>query len=54
MDHTDYPEGDFARLTLRTAENLRQLSSLEEDFPRIGATAHQAAYLILKEPVMDR
>ncbi len=51
MDHTDYPEGDFARLTLRTAENLRQLSSLEEDFPRLGATARQAAHLILKEPV---
>ncbi len=54
MVHADYPEGDFARLTLRTAENLRQLSALEEDFPRLAATARQAAYLILKEPVMDR
>ncbi len=49
---SDYAEGDFARLVLRTAENLRQLSKLEEHFPGIARTAKKAVALILKEPVV--
>ena len=48
----DFAEGDFARLILRTAENLRQLSKLQETFPDIAKTAKNAVELILKEPVI--
>ncbi|MCF6246345.1 MAG: DEAD/DEAH box helicase [Desulfobacula sp.] len=49
---SDYAEGDFARLVLRTAENLRQLSKLTEPFPGIAKTAKDAIELILKEPII--
>lgn len=49
---SDFAEGDFARLILRTAENLRQISKLEENFPAIAKTARDAINCILKEPVV--
>lgn len=52
MTGSDYPEGDFARLMLRTAENLRQLAKLDETFPRLADTARRAVDLILKEPIV--
>jgi len=50
--NSEYAEGDFARLVLRTAENLRQISKLQEDFPQIAATAKTAIDLLLKEPII--
>ncbi len=49
---SDFAEGDFARLILRTGENLRQISKLEENFPVIAKTARDAIDCILKEPVV--
>ncbi len=54
MQGSDYAEGDFARLILRTAENLRQMTKLDQDFPVIAKTAREAIDLILKEPVVTR
>ena len=48
----DFAEGDLARLIMRTGENLRQISKLEETFPELAKTARQAIDLILKEPVV--
>jgi ATP-dependent RNA helicase HelY len=47
-----FAEGDFARLILRTAENLRQIAKLEETFPLIAKTAKEAIEMILKEPIV--
>ena len=47
-----FAEGDFARLILRTGENLRQITKLEDTFPDIARTAKKAIELILKEPVV--
>ncbi|NOX33798.1 MAG: DEAD/DEAH box helicase [Deltaproteobacteria bacterium] len=47
-----FAQGDFARLILRTGENLRQISKLDEAFPIIAKTAKDAVNLILKEPVV--
>ncbi len=47
-----FAEGDFARLILRTAENLRQIAKLEDTFPQIAKTAKEAIELILKEPIV--
>jgi ATP-dependent RNA helicase HelY len=47
-----FAEGDFARLILRTAENLRQITKLSDTFPQIAKTAKEAIELILKEPVV--
>ncbi len=54
MHASDYAEGDFARLILRTAENLRQMTKLTEDFPAIAQTAREAIDLILKAPVVTQ
>lgn len=51
-DQSDFAEGDLARLILRTGENLRQISKLEDTFPVIAKTAKDAIDLILKEPVV--
>jgi superfamily II RNA helicase len=48
----DFSEGDLARLILRTGENLRQVSKLDDHFPELAKTAKTAIDLILKEPVM--
>ncbi len=52
ITQSDFAEGDFARLILRTGENLRQISKLKETFPQIAKTAREAIDLILKEPVV--
>jgi ATP-dependent RNA helicase HelY len=54
MAGSDYAEGDFARLILRTAENLRQIAKIEQSFPRVARTAAEAIDLILKEPVITQ
>ena len=52
VTHPEYGPGDFARLTMRTADNLRQISKLGDAFPTIARTAKEATVLILKEPVV--
>nr|WP_319492658.1 DEAD/DEAH box helicase [uncultured Desulfobacter sp.] len=52
MHKSDFAEGDFARLILRTAENLRQMTHLNQDFPVIAKTAAEAVDMILKAPVV--
>jgi len=52
VTRSDFVEGDFARLILRTGDNLRQISKLEKIFPVIAKTARDAIDLILKEPVV--
>ncbi|RTZ98167.1 MAG: ATP-dependent DNA helicase [Deltaproteobacteria bacterium] len=52
VTRSDFAEGDFARLILRTGDNLRQISKLEKIFPVIAKTARDALDLILKEPVV--
>ncbi len=49
---SDFAEGDFARLILRTGDNLKQIAKLEETFPAIAKTASEAIDLILKEPIV--
>lgn len=48
---TDLADGDLARLILRTAENLRHLTNLQDTFPEISESADKAIEMILKEPV---
>lgn len=52
ITQSDFAEGDFARLILRTGENLRQIAKLGDTFPQIAKTAREAIDLILKEPVV--
>ena len=52
MHKSDFAEGDFARLVLRTAENLRQMTHLHQDFPVFAKTAAEAIDMILKTPVV--
>ncbi|MCG8632468.1 MAG: DEAD/DEAH box helicase [Desulfobacterales bacterium] len=54
MRGSDYAEGDFARLILRTAENLRQMTKLGDHFPVIAKTAREAIDIILREPVVTQ
>jgi superfamily II RNA helicase len=44
-------EGDLAMLISRTADNLRQMTSLKDVYPAIATTSTQAISLILREPV---
>lgn len=52
MRKSDFAEGDFARLVLRTSENLRQMTHLKQDFPVFAKTAAEAIDMILKSPVL--
>jgi superfamily II RNA helicase len=52
VTRSEYAAGDLARLILRTSENLRQISKLDETFPVLARTAKKAIDLILKEPVV--
>jgi len=52
ISQSDFAEGDFARLIMRTSDHLRQISKLEENFPLIAKTAKKSIDLILKEPVV--
>jgi superfamily II RNA helicase len=45
-------EGDLAMLILRTADNLRHISTLSEVFPDVSQTATAAIDLILRDPVV--
>jgi superfamily II RNA helicase len=54
MTGSDYAEGDFARLILRTAENLRQIAKIGDSFPNVAKTAAEAVDMILKEPVITQ
>ena len=45
-------DGDLAMLVLRTADNLRQISSLRETHPEIASLAAKAREAILREPVV--
>jgi superfamily II RNA helicase len=45
-------DGDMAMLVLRTADNLRQLTSLKETHPDIADLALKARDTILREPVI--
>ncbi len=44
-------EGDLAMLIFRTAENLRQLTSLSDSHPQLAKTAEEAIVLLLREPI---
>jgi len=45
-------DGDMAMLILRTADNLRQITSLKETHPEMAALAVRAREAILREPVI--
>jgi len=49
---TTVDEGDLAMLIFRTADNLRQISSLTDTHPELAKKARKAIDLILKEPVI--
>ncbi len=44
-------EGDLAMLVSRTADNLRQISSLTKVYPAVARSAAEAIAIILREPV---
>jgi superfamily II RNA helicase len=44
-------DGDLAMLIMRTADNLRQVASLDETHPDMAALAVLARRAILREPV---
>jgi ATP-dependent RNA helicase HelY len=45
-------EGDLTMLISRTADNLRQISSLKDTYPEMAALAFEARDAILREPVV--
>ena len=45
-------EGDLAQLIYRTADNLRQIISLQKTHPRLANTAREAVDLLLRPPVV--
>jgi superfamily II RNA helicase len=49
---TSVDEGDMAMLVFRTADNLRQIISLEGTHPALAGKAREALQLILREPVI--
>lgn len=49
---TGLTDGDLAMLVLRTADNLRQITSLGDTHPDIAAVAARARECILREPVV--
>ena len=49
---TGIAEGDMATLILRTADNLRQIASLKDQYPEIADCALRAREAILREPVL--
>ncbi len=48
----DMTEGDLAMLVSRTADNLRQVASLTDVYPRVARTSTEAISLILREPAI--
>jgi superfamily II RNA helicase len=49
---TSVDEGDLAMLIFRTADNLRQLTSLDETHPVLSDKSRQSLNLLLREPVI--
>jgi ATP-dependent RNA helicase HelY len=49
---TGLTDGDLAMLVLRTADNLRQITSLGDTHPDMAAVAARARECILREPVV--
>ena len=49
---TGADEGDLAMLVFRTADNLRQIASLETTHPGLALKARQCVGLLLREPVI--
>jgi superfamily II RNA helicase len=45
-------DGDLAMLITRTADNLRQISSLNDSHPTMAQIARKARKIILREPVV--
>jgi ATP-dependent RNA helicase HelY len=45
-------EGDLAMVIYRTADHLRQLTSLEDTHPELSRTAEEAITLILRDPIV--
>jgi Superfamily II RNA helicase len=52
VEKTGFADGDMAMLILRTADNLKQISSLKESHPDIATLAEKARKIILREPVV--
>ena len=51
IELTSIDEGDLAMLVFRTADNLRQIASLEATHPVLAAKAKATIELLLREPV---
>ena len=51
-DNVEADEGDLAMLILRTADHLRQITSLEREEPALAQSARQALGLIMRSPVV--
>lgn len=49
---TSIDEGDMAMLVFRTADNLRQIASLQETHPRLAEKARRTIGMLLREPVV--
>jgi superfamily II RNA helicase len=49
---TGVSEGDLSMLVLRTAESLRQITSLTENYPSVAKCAGDAINIIMREPVV--
>lgn len=45
-------EGDVAQLIFRVADNLRQLTGLNATHPELARSAHQAAELLIRPPIL--
>ena len=52
MKLTAVDEGDLAMLIFRTADNLRQIKSLENTHPELSEKAAKSIQLLLREPVV--
>lgn len=52
VELSNLDEGDLAMLVYRTADHLRQLTSLEDTHPALSRTAEEAIALILRDPVI--
>jgi ATP-dependent RNA helicase HelY len=52
IEKRGFAEGDMAMLVLRTADNLKQITSLRESHPDMAALAERAREALLREPVV--
>ncbi len=49
---SDSEEGDLVMIFLRTADSLRHIESLSNDYPDLANSASEAIYKLLKPPVL--